>query len=879
MTKKGKLQNIQKKHKIGKKKIGQSPNLNRGNDSSVTNSPKRKKRQKKESKVEADEYSDVEVVPTVDNQMITEDYIQYNEENSEDETKDTRKWVTEQNRKKKKSGGFQSMGLSHAVFKGVTRKGYKIPTPIQRKTIPIILDNKDVVAMARTGSGKTAAFLIPMFEKFKSHTAVTGARGLILSPTRELALQTLKFTKELGKYTGLRAAVILGGDKMDDQFAALHDNPDIIIATPGRLLHVLVEMNLKLKTVEYVVFDEADRLFEMGFQEQLHEIINRLPESRQTLLFSATLPKLLVEFAKAGLHDPTLIRLDVETKLSDMLKMSFFSCREDDKPAILVHLLQNVIDKLEQTVVFAATKHHVEYLNMILQRAGITSTVVYSSLDQTARKINIAKFQNKKSMVLLVTDIAARGIDIPLLDNVINYNFPAKAKLFVHRVGRVARAGRSGTAFSIISMDEVPFLLDLHVFLGRPLKIVPVQSTNNPDEDGLYGKVPQSVIDDMEENLRIWHEESTDMKNMVKVCSNAMKQYIRSRPAPATESIKRFKEMNRDGILLGNHPIFGQTNNKVEAERSNLLNALKSYKSNATVFEINSTAKNKGFDVMKKKRQFHQRVVQQRCERIEEKRSKLSDQLQNREVSGCQHEDADEIDLQNTFSVMIGSKRKQSDYNNVFQSKKKKLRKLEIRDEENYLSYRPADYQSERGYSLGTSFDQEVASASLDLTGDEENHLRKMKSQMKWDRKKKKFVQDSIQDPKKKKIRTESGAYISASYKSNAYKDWKNRNKIGEAEEDSEDDSGKQQKKSVLKKRLSVLGSKGKRWHTKGMDNEPNKSEKRKKFRPAKSELKRPEQILKSRKIKAKKQAFQKQRQKIHQKRRNFSAQKAKKNR
>lgn len=180
--------------------------------------------------------------------------------------------------------------------------GYKVPTPIQRKCIPLILDGKDAVAMARTGSGKTAAFLIPMLEKLKAHSAKVGIRALVLSPTRELALQTLKFCKQLGKHTDLRYAVVLGGDSMDQQFSDMHSNPDVVVATPGRLLHIVVEMELVLSTVKYLVFDEADRLFEMGFAEQLTELIARLPEDRQTLLFSATLPKLLVEFARAGLQ-------------------------------------------------------------------------------------------------------------------------------------------------------------------------------------------------------------------------------------------------------------------------------------------------------------------------------------------------------------------------------------------------------------------------------------------------------------------------------------------------------------------------------------------------------------------------------------------------
>merc|ERR1719445_2467547 len=217
-----------------------------------------------------------------------------------------------QNRKKKKSGGFQSMGLSHEVLRGALVKGYRVPAPIQRKTIPVILEGKDVVAMARTGSGKTASFLVPMFQKLLLKTAVRigakskGARALVLSPTRELALQTLSFTREL-----------------------------------GRFVRLCVEMGLKLCGIEYVVFDEADRLFEMGFGEQLREILGRLPETRQTVLFSATLPKLLVDFAKAGLTEPTLIRLDVETKIPETLKLGFFYTRMEAKPALLLHLLNH----------------------------------------------------------------------------------------------------------------------------------------------------------------------------------------------------------------------------------------------------------------------------------------------------------------------------------------------------------------------------------------------------------------------------------------------------------------------------------------------------------------------------------------------------------
>lgn len=245
------------------------------------------------------------------------------------------------------------------------------------QTIPLALEGRDVVAMARTGSGKTACFLIPLFEKLKARQAKTGARALILSPTRELALQTLKFIKELGKFTELKASVILGGDSMDNQFSAIHGNPDIIVATPGRFLHICVEMDLQLKNVEYVVFDEADRLFEMGFGEQIQEIVNRLPESRQTLLFSATLPKILVDFAKAGLSDPILLRLDVESKLPEGLTLSFITCRPEEKLAALLCLLKRIIKPESQTIIFAETMHHVEYIHQVIINIPIILNTIF----------------------------------------------------------------------------------------------------------------------------------------------------------------------------------------------------------------------------------------------------------------------------------------------------------------------------------------------------------------------------------------------------------------------------------------------------------------------------------------------------------------------
>ncbi|XP_034048354.1 ATP-dependent RNA helicase DDX54 isoform X2 [Thalassophryne amazonica] len=757
---------------------------------------------------------------------------------------DTRELVRAQNKKKKKSGGFQSMGLSFPVFKGVMKKGYKVPTPIQRKTIPVILDGKDVVAMARTGSGKTAAFLVPMFEKLKAPQASTGARALILTPTRELALQTMKFTKELGKFTRLKTALIVGGDSMDDQFAALHENPDIIIGTPGRLMHVIQEMNLKLQSVAYVVFDEADRLFEMGFAEQLQEIIRRLPETRQTLLFSATLPKLLVEFARAGLTEPVLIRLDVDSKISDQIKLSFFHLRVDDKSALLLHLLRNVVKPQEQTLVFVATKHHVEYLKELLSSEGIECAYIYSALDQTARKINIGKFVHRKAMVLLVTDVAARGIDIPLLDNVINYNFPSKAKLFLHRVGRVGRAGRSGTAHSMVCPDEMPFVYDLHLFLGRPLQLATPEHTK--DSDSVFGRVPQSILDDEGSHLLTSHNNSLDLQNLYRVSENAYKQYLKSRPNPSPESIRRVKTTDLSVIAV--HPLLGSGLEKTELERLQIVDAIKGYKSKSTIFEINSSNKTVASEVMRVKRSKDTRLVEKFTKQREDlvAESKLQRRATTEQASTLSTGTVED-NPQGVFSKVVGGKKRGLQEDGEARPLSKKSRQTG-RDEEFYIPYRPKDFNSERGLSLGgegSSFEQQASSAVLDLMGDEGEQFSQHTKMMKWDRKRKRFVRETGNEDQKKKIKTESGQVVSRkSQKKKFYEEWKKKYKVEDGGSDEEAGGGRRR------------GAGGRGHGRRGRPfQSPAGSQQAPDGRRVRSELKSSAQILKQRK-KQQKQKF-----------------------
>ncbi|CAI5746009.1 unnamed protein product [Peronospora destructor] len=520
-------------------------------------------------------------------------------------------------------GGFQHSGLSPLVFRGVMAMGYKVPTPIQRKSLPIALSGKDCVAMARTGSGKTAAFLIPMVEKLKEHSTKIGVRAVVLSPTRELAVQTLRFAKLLSKFTSLKLALIVGGEGMDQQFEAIAANPDVLVATPGRLMHLLLEIpDFNLKAVEYVVFDEADRIFEMGFAEQLQEILKNMPTTRQTLLFSATLPKALVQFARAGLSDPELIRLDVENKISENLKMAFFTVRSLDKPALFLYMVREFLPKDDQTIVFAATRHHVEFLHALMAANHIEASCAYGDMDQASRKINLGKFRAKKTSLLIVTDVAARGIDIPLLNNVLNYSFPPTAKLFVHRVGRAARAGRSGTAFSFVDPDETPFMVDLHLYIGRRLEeSSPEESAGTKPyslqtmtvSDVHYGAFPNELIDQENEAIHEMMHSHPQVSPLVKVCDNAYKAYARTRADPSKLSIRRGKELAVKKI----HPLFQHEFilDKNKANKAAYMDSLLSFRPPQTIFEIaagaHSSAKRSspGVQMMVKKRKLHGKII------------------------------------------------------------------------------------------------------------------------------------------------------------------------------------------------------------------------------------------------------------------------------
>lgn len=505
--------------------------------------------------------------------------------------------------------------------------------------------------MARTGSGKTAAFLIPMLEKLLASPRPehgTSTRGLILSPTRELSMQTLRVLNKLASETDIRAIGIHGGEGMEKQFNLLATKPDVIVATPGRLAHHVSEIpDFSLSNCQIAVLDEADRLMEMGFGDQIRQIARSMPETCQRLLFSATMPKMLLEFTKSGFcTDPRVVRLDNEATVSEELRMAFLTCRSLDKDAVLLHVLEQIRRDQEShkesrtglTLIFCATRHHCEYLTTLVNAAAVGSdpvaTQIYGTMDQEARKANLAAFRSGKQPVLVVTDVAARGIDVPLIDHVVHYHFPPSPKLFVHRSGRAARAGRIGYCWGLVEPDELAYMIDLHLFLGRK------PSTGHKDKDELmyslhemtpemvhYGSVPESILTGEVENVqRIFNSElsgsleAETLRALTKVCKNAMKQYRRTRVEASKEGIRRGKailegERLETGQRLGSgaiapHPLLlsierdrqkgatGLGGLENSLQREDFLRAMSNFRPKETVFEAFATGGGKEMGVV-----------------------------------------------------------------------------------------------------------------------------------------------------------------------------------------------------------------------------------------------------------------------------------------
>ncbi|KAF2637066.1 ATP-dependent RNA helicase-like protein dbp10 [Massarina eburnea CBS 473.64] len=728
----------------------------------------------------------------------------------------------------KKGGGFQAMGLNAALLKAITGKGFKVPTPIQRKAVPLILDRQDVVGMARTGSGKTAAFVIPMIQALKTHSAKVGARAIILSPSRELALQTLKVVKELGRGTDLRTVLVVGGDSLDEQFNSMTSNPDIIIATPGRFLHLKVEMDLDLSSVRYIVFDEADRLFEMGFAAQLGEILHALPSSRQTLLFSATLPKTLVEFARAGLQDPKLIRLD-DSKVSPDLENAFFTVKSAERDAALLYLLDQVIKipmgeteaakrakeaaatgankkrkrapensnpkdtpTPSSTIVFAATKHRVEYLSTLLKTAGYAVSYVYGNLDQTARKEQVLDFRAGLTNILVVTDVAARGLDLPYLANVINYDFPSQPKIFVHRVGRTARAGRKGWSYSLIRDSDAPYLIDLQLFLGQPL-VFERKAGAEPNfaQDVVVGTFVQDELEPMVERVQSLHEKEGDLNDLQIVAGKGEAQYTRTRNSASTQSVKRAKELLASRSLSSTHLLFRDEVHDALREKEKMLERISSFRPTESIFEVgNRGTGDVAAEIMRKRREQIDRMKQKQAHYAEASVDLEDDISPQERVEDLDSDDAEEID-----DADFGSESDDLEIS-VSHPDTGKSGRDNFQNSEFFMSYQPKGINAaeERGYGVhsgsyntaqqSSNFVESARAAQMDLTNDETRGFAEPSKRggLRWDKKSKKYVaRHNDEDGSKgaKMVRGESGLKIAASFRSGRFHEWRKTNKVG----------------------------------------------------------------------------------------------------
>ncbi|KAF2869847.1 ATP-dependent RNA helicase-like protein dbp10 [Massariosphaeria phaeospora] len=709
----------------------------------------------------------------------------------------------------KKGGGFQAMGLNGTLLKAITRKGFSIPTPIQRKAIPLMLDGQDVVGMARTGSGKTAAFVIPMIEKLKTHSAKMGARAIILSPSRELALQTLKVVKELGRGSDMRTILLVGGDSLEEQFSAMTTNPDIIIATPGRFLHLKVEMGLDLSSVRYMVFDEADRLFEMGFAAQLAEILYALPTTRQTLLFSATLPKSLVEFARAGLQEPKLIRLDAESKVSPDLESAFFSVKSSERDGSLLYILDKIIKMptgispnisnskkrkrgpassnqadsptAHSTIVFAATKHRVEYLASLLQLAGYSVSYVFGSLDQTARKLQIQEFRDGLSNVLVVTDVAARGIDLPQLANVIQYDFAPQPKIFVHRVGRTARAGRKGWSYSLVRDIDVPYLLDLQLFLGK--RLIDRSSDEEADfaRDVVVGSLVQDQLEPSVELVTRLLADHVDLEALASVAAKGESQYMRTRQSASAESVKRSRALLSSGTLSQTHPIFGRDIYDALKEKEKMLERISAFRPTETVFEMGKRGTvDATVEIVRKRREQIGNQRKKHAENANQGLAIVKQKAASLDETGTIDKDDEEI-ADPDFS---------SDEELEVTVSEPMLRKPgeDWQQSSFFMSYLPrgTNLAEEKAYGVqqNTNFVEAARGAQVDLVNDESSgfNLASKPRGMRWDKKSKKYVSRANDDDGSKgtkMVRGESGLKIAASFRSGRFDDWRKSNKIG----------------------------------------------------------------------------------------------------
>jgi ATP-dependent RNA helicase RhlE len=369
---------------------------------------------------------------------------------------------------------FKDLGLIAPLLKALQSQEYTQPTPIQQKAIPAVLQHKDLLACAQTGTGKTAAFALPLIqllhqqkETGKSFKAI---KALVLTPTRELAIQIEDSFKSYGAYAGLNHLAVYGGVSKFHQVRKLQQGIDILIATPGRLLDLMMQRHISLQQIEIFVLDEADRMLDMGFITDVQKIVAKLPAKKQTLFFSATMPPEIVRLSQIMLQNPFKIEITPVSSTAETVEQAVYFVEQSDKRSLLIHLLKN--NEIESALVFTETKFGADKLCNALRRENIQVQAIHGNKSQSERQKALHNFKNKNVRVLVATDIAARGIDIESLSHVINFELPNVPETYVHRIGRTGRAGASGKAISFCGMEEKMLLRDIHKLIARSIPVM-----------------------------------------------------------------------------------------------------------------------------------------------------------------------------------------------------------------------------------------------------------------------------------------------------------------------------------------------------------------------------------------------------------------------
>ena len=377
---------------------------------------------------------------------------------------------------------FKSLGLADPIVRGVKSAGYEKATPIQALAIPLACKRHDLIGCAQTGSGKTAAFVLPVLDQLikKKHKKRTPLRSLIIVPTRELALQITEGIRLYGRYTRLSVHPIFGGVDINKQTRVLRRGLDIAVATPGRLLDHMNRGNVDLTHIEIVVLDEADRMLDMGFIHDIRRIISETPKQRQTLFFSATMPQKVEKLAESILREPEVVQVGKRRNPADTVVQSFCAVKQTDKIDLLMHVLKH--EPVEKAIVFLRTKYRADRINRRLKLKGFASTVIHSNRSQHQRQKALEGLQKGKFQILVATNIASRGIDLDGVSHVINFDTPEQAENYIHRIGRTGRAGADGHAITFVGEDEYQRLRDIEKHTGK--RIAPLKYVGLTDKGG-----------------------------------------------------------------------------------------------------------------------------------------------------------------------------------------------------------------------------------------------------------------------------------------------------------------------------------------------------------------------------------------------------------